>query len=189
MAGPRADQHELVAAERAGGQAQVAAGVRDPDRQLLLARPCIPEALEPGGEPRRPAVRDDHEVGRERLLGAAVGAPQDPHAGDALAAGIRHQAERVAAVDDLDAGQRAHAPPHVPLDERAARHQRERAGRRAREPAAADDEARLGERLALRRAVGHQLRAEAGQQRVQAGLPVRQQRVRVAALRHRPAPL
>jgi len=187
--GDGADQDQLVGIERAVRQPQVPARVAHADRELLLRRACVAEPLEPRRQPRRSPARRDHEVGREELLRAAVAALQDPHARDPVAVRPRRQPKRVAAVDQLHARERPHAAADVALDEGSAREQRVRARRGAREPVAADDEARLRERLAGRRAGGHELLAESGQQRVEAGLAVRQQRMRMAALRDRLAPL
>ena len=101
----------------------------------------------------------------------------------------RGQAERVAAIDQRDCGQLTHAAAHMALDERPAGEDRAGARRCAGQLMAADHEPHLLERRAGWRPGGGQLGAEARQQRVQARLPMRQQRVGVAALRHRPAAL
>ena len=131
VARPGADQHQPVAVERVRRQSQVPARVCHVDRQPLLARPRVAEPVEPGRDARAAAAGGDDEIRGERLLRAAVGAPQEPHSGDALAVRARRQPEDVAAVDQLDAGQRPYAPAHVALDERPPGEDRMGAGRRA----------------------------------------------------------
>ncbi len=180
-----ADEHHPVAAQRAVGESQPAAGVGHADRQPLLVRPRVAEALEPRRHARVAAGGGDDQVGRERLLGAPVGAPEDAHPCDAPA--VRREPEDVAAIDHPDGRQGPHAPPHVALDEGPAGEDRARAGRGAGELVPANDEPHLLEDRALRRPGRDQLAAEPGQQALEAHLSVRQQGVRVAPLGHRPA--
>ena len=108
VAGTGADQHELVAVERVGGQRQGPAGVGDADVEALLRGARVADRLEPGGDAGRAAGGGDDQVGRERLLGAAVGTAQDPHAGHPLAVAAGGQPESVAAIDQRDC-EAAHA--------------------------------------------------------------------------------
>ena len=87
-----ADQHELVALERVGGQGKAPAGVGDVDVEALLRGARVAQRLEPGGDAGRAPGGGDDQVRRERLLGAAVGTAQDPHAGDPLAVAARRSA-------------------------------------------------------------------------------------------------
>ena len=163
------------------------ARVGDADLEPLLRGRPKPSALEPrrdaAGAPR---CRHD-EVRRERLLRAAVDTAQDPHAGDVRAVAAGREADGVAAVDQRDVRQRADAAPDVALDERPAGEDRAGAGGGASELVAAQHDAHLVQDVAGRRPARDQLVVEAGQQPVHARLPEREQRVRVAALRHRPA--
>ena len=186
---PGADQHELVAVERIGGQGKRPAGVGDADLEALHRGALVAQRLEPGGDASRAAGGGDDQVRRERLLGAAVGTVQDPHAGDPLAVPAGGQPESVAAIDQRDARQLTNAAAHVALDEGPARERRGGARRCAGQLMATDHEAHLLERRAGWRPSRGQLGAEAGQQRVEKRLPVRQEGVGVASLRHRPAAL
>ena len=184
-----ADQHELVAVERIGGQGKRPAGVGDADLEALHLGALVAQRLEPGRDASRAAGGGDDQVRRERLLGAAVGTAQDPHAGDPPAVPAGGQPESVAAIDQRDARQLTNAAAHVALDEGPARERRGGARRCAGQLMATDHEAHLLERRAGWRPSRGQLGAEARQQRVEKRLPVRQEGVGMASLRHRPAAL
>ena len=147
------------------------------------------QCVEPGGDPGRSPGGSDDEVRRERLLSAAVGSAEDPHAGDAIAVGAGCEPERVASIDQRQPRQVTHAATHVALDEGPTGEDRAGAHRCAGQLMAADHEPHLLERRAARRPGGDQLGAEARQQRVEAALPTRQEGVGVAVLRHRLAML
>jgi hypothetical protein len=145
------------------------------------------EPLEPGRQPRGAPPGGHHEIGVDELLRAAVGARQHPHAGDAPAR--RREPGDVAALTDLHAGQRPHAPPHVALDQRPAGQHGGLADRDPCERMARDGEVHLAHRVVEVRAVGRQLAGDAREELLKHLLAAREQRVDVAALRHRPAAL
>jgi hypothetical protein len=171
------------------GRRKPPARVGDVDRQALLLRPREPERLQPRGQARATAAGSHHEVRRDHALGAAVLTGEGSHARDAASVLGGHEPDDIATVDDGDAGQRRDPAAHVALEERAARVDRARAGRRACELVAVEHHAQIRQPLARRGSRRNELVGEPGQQRVQARLPVREQRVRVPALRHRPSGL
>ena len=109
------DDHHPVAAERARGQAQPAAGVLEVDREALVPRLRIAEVVEPGGHLRRAAGRADDQVRLDRLLEAV-----SRHADAGHSAAAPHQVEHLAMGDELDIGQRPDAAAYVTFDERPA---------------------------------------------------------------------
>ena len=116
--GPGSDQHELVAVERAWREPQVPARVRDVHREPLLGGRREAERRQPRRHARAAPGRAHDQVGRQRLGAAAVRAPEDPHAGHAVA--VPDEPERVAAVEQAHVLVLAHPPPDVTLDQRPA---------------------------------------------------------------------
>ena len=160
-AGLRAHDDHPVAAERSGRQSQPSAGVLDVDRQALVPHARESERLQPGGHLGGAAGGADDEVRLQRALHAVE---CDPYAGHAPAAAARHEVERLAPLDELDAGQRADAPAHVGLDERPAGQDRPHPRRGARHLEAIDDPPQLLEHVARGRARRDQLGVESGEQ-------------------------
>ena len=186
-AGP--DEHQPVAVERAGREPQMAGGVADVDRHALLDRPRVAERLEPRGHARTAAGRAHHQIRLQRLGRARIGAAQYADTGDPLPIGAGFEPEGVDAVAQLDVGERAHAAADVALQQRSARDQRAGPELGARERVPAEDDPHLVHRRIRRRARGDQLGDDARQQRLQARLTARQQRVGVRALRNPAASL
>ena len=185
--GPRADEHHPVAAERARPEPQPAAGVLEVDRQALVPRLREAERVQPGRHLRRAAGGAHDESASIVVL-----TPSEPaYARHAPAAAAAHEPERLAAVDELDAGQRAHAPAHVAFDERPAPDRITRSpvvG--ARELVAVDDPAQLLERVARGRAGRRPARRSSpGSSDSRCAQPGGSRPCDVPALRHGSAPL
>ena len=183
--GPGPDEHQAVAVECAGREPQVAGGVADVDRHALHDRPWMAERLQPGGHAPAAAGRAYHQIGLERLGRARVGEAQHMDAGDPPTVRTGREPERVAAVAQLDVGERAHAATDLALQQRPAGDQRldPELGPRQRVPA--EHHAHLAHRRVRRRAGCYQLGDEPRQQLLQARLTARQQRVGMRALRDR----
>jgi hypothetical protein len=79
-------EHDLVVAQRARAQAQVAAGVHDVDVDAILGGALVAHRLQPGGHLRAAARRGDDEIGAQLARRAARdGALAHGHAGHAPA--------------------------------------------------------------------------------------------------------
>ena len=115
--GRRRDEHRQVAVEGRGRQPVRPGGVAEPDPDLLLLRWGVAERLEPCRGARVAAAGVDDEVGVQQLFGAAVGATEHPHAGDAATIAGGDQSDDVAAVEEADVGEGSHPGPYVVLQE------------------------------------------------------------------------
>ena len=99
-------------------------GVAQPDPHLLLLRWGVAERLQPCRGARAAAAGIDDEVGVQQLVGAAVGATEHPHPGDAVTLRGGDQSDDVAAVEEPDVGEGSHPGPDVVLQEWSAGAQR-----------------------------------------------------------------
>jgi hypothetical protein len=98
------DGDHLLSAQRPGPQPQVSSGVLQVDRELLFWRWVVADRRQPCRHPAAATGRVEHQVGVDRVLGAAGSAVDDPHPGDAVLSGVVDQTDHLAPVDDRHRG-------------------------------------------------------------------------------------
>jgi hypothetical protein len=179
------DAEELRAAQRPGTQAQVPGRVLEVDREPLFRRRLVAGGRQPGGRAAAAPGRVDDQVGDQDLLGRGAGvAAARPHPGDAIARRGRHQPGDVTAVDDLDRGERPDPGPHMRLQVGPApelRHGPVRAALEA-ERMTTRGKPELREVADHRRAAGHQLVEQPGEQSLEDLHPAWHQQVGMPAM-------
>jgi hypothetical protein len=106
------DGDEVLTAQCPGPHAQVSGGVLHLDRELLFGGEVVADRREPGRRAAAASGGVQDQIGVEGLLDA-VGATQDPHAGDAVPGYRGDEPDDVAPVDDLDRGQRPDPGTHL----------------------------------------------------------------------------
>ena len=177
------DEDRQVAVEGLGGQPVGPGGVAQPDLHLVLLRWGVAECLEPCRGARAATAGVDDEVGVEHFVGAAVGATENPHPGDAVTIGGGDESDGVAALDEPQVGEGSQPGSNVVLQEWSAGAQECQPAVCLSQPMTAEVEACVGQHVPGRGPVGNHCGGEPGEQFFECLLPTGGEGVEVAAVR------